>query len=171
MKVDRITESQWPAYLEDLLASDDQADYTLEINNWHTFLEREVLASFSHQQSPEGYGWSDWKWRNKKYHGNDNALVASGRLRDSFVKGSGDNIDKIDSKNGMYGSAVEYAGVHQYGSQSVRVGGAIHHRRNKQKYPYDNISVEPRPMLGVRGDMADALADSVADRIIEHMKG
>lgn len=172
MRTDRITEEQWPDYLEEILATDEQADFSDELNRWHTFLEVEVIGAFTGQRSPEGDTWEPWLWRNREWHGEPKALVRSGRLHDSFVRGGSENIDEVEGKSSVYGSSVPYAGIHQTGGQS-KVSEPPLHLRGKPwiDWVYDTIDVPPRPMIGMRDDMVEVLADAIADGIVERMKG
>lgn len=171
MRTDHITEEQWPAYLEEILSTDDRADFSPEIDRWHTFLEVEVIGAFEGQRSPEGQKWKPWWWRNRKYHGMTRALIRTGRLFESFVRGGSENVDQISGKRGLYGTSVPYAGIHQYGGES-EVTETLHRRGSSfVRYLYDRIDVPPRPMLGVREDMVEVFADSIADGIVNRMKG
>lgn len=172
MRVDRIRESEWPAYLADILATDEQADYSAELNEFHSVLEAVTLAAFDAQQSPEGEPWEEWMWRNYEFHAEPRALVRTQRLSNSFIRGNGsDNVDVIDGKTGMYGSNVEYAGLHQLGGTATRTEPLHMRGAESVRMKASVVNVKPRPMLGVTERMADRLADTVADGIIERMKG
>lgn len=171
MRVDHIHESDWPAYLADFMSTDEQADYSPELNEFHSLLEAITLAAFDAQRSPEGREWAEWQWRNYKYHSEPRALVRTGRLMNSFVRGDSDNVDEIDGKRSAYGTSVPYAAAHQYGLKSERTE-PLHLRGEKftsMKQGYVNNVA--RPMLGVSDRIQNRFAETIADGIVERMKG
>jgi phage gpG-like protein len=170
MRVDHIKESEWPQYLADIHNLDESADYTAEIDGWHGLLEALALASFDAQQSPEGHPWPAWEWRNPKYHGEDRALVNTGRLADSFLRGGSGNVDAVGPKNGEYGTNVDYAGVHQSGGVAS-VMDLLTQRGTGRRFTQSDIHVPKRPMLGASDRVQERFAETVANALVEHMKG
>lgn len=170
MRTDHITADQWPQYLQELLTTDERADYSVEIDRWHTFLEMEVLSAFDRQSSPEGQGWAPWEWRALRYHGEQRALINSGRLYESFVRKTPENVDEVGPKTGKYGSANPYAAIHQFG-EVARPEEDLYRRGTYQKLLRSVIDVPARPMLGVRDDMEETFTESIADSLVQQMKG
>lgn len=173
MRTDRIKESQWPGYLRDFLRIDDEISYAPILDSWHHALHAETMASFAREASPHGQAWPEWMWQSLRtrglHPGGHDTLHASGRLYNSLFRGGPENVDHVAAKSSSFGTSVPYAGVHQTGGSVVlderlypRSGGGFMREGS-------TINLPPRPFLGVTEQMADSLAEAVADHIVEQM--
>lgn len=176
MRTDRIKEADWPRYLADFLATDDRADFTVVIDFWHTELQNTAFESFQNKLSPSGAPWLPWEWqsdgtRSRNPTGHP-TLDATGTLRMSLYRKGRDNIDIVEPRSGMYGTAVPYAGLHNEGG-TVTLDEKLYHRTNaiKPKKAGGTMKVSQREFLDVTPEMADALANAVADFIVEQLEG
>lgn len=171
MRTDTITQEEWPQYLDDLLSSGETAEYESQVNWWHDILSESSQQDFA----TEGGGrWKKWMWQTYRTMqlqpaGHD-TLVASGRLMNSLVRGGPENIDEVSVRDGMFGTAVPYAGLHQQGGSYI-LEEALYGYSYGYKAAGERHDVPARPFLYFTEGMASALAGQVADALIEHMKG
>ncbi|HSG68910.1 MAG TPA: phage virion morphogenesis protein [Planctomycetaceae bacterium] len=176
MRTDRIKEEDWPRYLADYLATDDRSDYSVVLDHWHTELQGVAMTAFAGEISPHGSPWLPWEWESWRTRslnpGGHPTLDATGRLRGSLVRKGSENIDAITPKESQYGSSVPYAGLHNDGG-AVALDQYMYHRTDAlaPKKPGSVMQVSQREFLDVTPEMADAMANAVADFLVQQLEG
>ena len=170
---DVIYEDQWPEYLQNVLNTDERAEYTDELNWWHTLMSDRDQESFAIEGVPGGAPWARWGLKTLgSVERGDPTLQDSGRLRKSLVRGGRDNVDSVGPRESEWGTSVEYATLHNSMGGSTTVTDYLYNSEKKLvKEPGDNVLIEPRPFATLTTQMIDGLAELVADSLVEQMKG
>lgn len=79
-------------------------------------LSTQLDTQFNASETPQGDGWSPWRFRKVDSSDSHKTLWDSGRLRDSLVAQTADSIRFYTSRDLKYGTGVEYAGIHDEGA-------------------------------------------------------
>lgn len=113
-------------------------------------LRSSTVQRFEDGEDPEGTKWKPSKRAQAK---GDKTLVDTARLRDSIDSIATSDAVMVGSKSG---SNVEYARIHQMGGKAGRGR---------------NVTIEPRPYLGVNAEDMSDIQEAVADFIADAFRG
>lgn len=125
------------------------------------------LGSFG----PDGRDWKPWYWRDPGVSNDHPTLIARGRLRDSLLTQSSDHVEEIGTRELAWGTSVPYAGMHNFGGQSVVGGQGLVGRNGGYLKPGTVINIPQREFVGIRGEQASNFAESTADAAVAALKG
>lgn len=122
------------------------------INQWLQILAGELGKGFLSSRSPTGETWQPLKRKRPKGHNQGSRpLIDFGELLSSVVSTGDGHIEEVHEAAAVFGTDVDYARHHQWGA------------------PRANIPA--RPFLGVSEEMADELAETVADELMSQIEG
>jgi phage gpG-like protein len=127
----------------------------LALEKWLQLLAGELGKGFLQQKDPWGNAWKPLK--NPRHpvpphNPGSRVLIDFGRLMSSLVSDGAGHIEEVADDQAIFGTQVEYASVHQTGTLKTN-------------------RLAARPFLGVSSEMADALAEGIADSLIDQING
>ena len=140
------------------------------VDFYHNVAKPFVAAShqgyFNTSPGPSG-AWPDWEFRSAKAPEEHKTLIVSQRLAFSMQPDGPDNVLKVDETEMVYGTAVEYAPIHNYGA-TIRTGIPLYRRGSGTYLPEGSmLTIPPREFIGLTDTHIDELAELCADWILE----
>lgn len=126
------------------------ADYSSTLEPFLVVLAADEGRAFAHEETVDGTPWAPLKPATIKRKGNDRILVEHGALIASLVTvGGPNNIAEVHPQELIFGTSDPKALFHQYGTSKMPA----------------------RPPVGLSRETLDRIADAVADRTVEIMRG
>lgn len=109
-------------------------------------VKAELAQGFLSSKAPNGSTWAPLKDPRPKGHNQENKpLIDTGKLQDSVLHTGAEHIEGTSGQGVVIGTEVEYAGVHQEGSQEK--------------------NIPARPFMGFSEKVLDISAELTADSV------
>jgi phage gpG-like protein len=126
------------------------ADHTDVLHGVATDLAEDHAGFFARAQDPGGNPWPALSPRTVAHKGHSTILVDTTSMRASLLSpGHPDHVQDVESRFLVWGTSDEKGPLHMSGTSRMPA----------------------RPFVGVTDQRADAVANLVADSVIEQMKG
>lgn len=159
-----------PGVFSELAQDFDKADYVPTLGEFADDLRDIHQNYFLGEFGPSGKDWQPWRWRSPDAPENHPTLNVSGRLRDSLVTDNGDHIEQTDARELTWGTAVPYAGMHNFGGVSTVPAGGLVGRFGGYLPPGKQIVLPQREHVGIDGEKVDQYTETLADAAVEAMR-
>lgn len=119
---------------------------------------------FVTQTSPDGQAWAPLNPLYAAGKRNARILTESGRLRNSINDQAGNDWVRI-------GTNVVYAAAHHFGATiKPRAADHLYFRMGGALFIMDEVTLPPRPFLGISRDDEDMIGDTIEDFVIRFTK-
>lgn len=119
---------------------------------------------------PSGRDWQPWRWRSPDAPADHPTLNVSGRLRDSLVTENGDHVEEVDSRELTWGTAVPYAGIHNFGGVTTAPATGLVGRFGGYLPPGKQINIPQREFVGITPEITTNYVETVADWAVDELK-
>lgn len=154
----------------DIQDSFRQVDLTDELREIAALLRMATADNFTGQHGPDGERWPQWFFRRPEADDNHLTLIDTGRLYDSTQAGP-DHIENYTATSLEFGTSVPYAATHQLGA-NMTTGRTLVARGGGFSIPAGSrIHIPARRFMGISNQLADQLAESVADFMVDRLFG
>jgi phage gpG-like protein len=125
-----------------------RADYSEPLKPMLEMLEQTHAAGFESESTPGGEKWPPLAASTVAKKGHDVILLETGRLKASLANKTGDSVREVSHRGLLFGTQVEYAGIHQNGTSRI----------------------PQREHVGMNEETAQRIVDVVADATVEALK-
>ncbi len=149
----------------------DKADYAPVLGEFADDLREVHQNYFLGSFGPDGRDWKPWYWRDPDVSNDHPTLIARGRLRDSLVTKSSDHVEDIAPREMTWGTSVPYAGMHNFGGESVVGGSGLVGRFGGYLPPGKVITIPQREHVGINEEITTEFVGTVANAAVGNLKG
>lgn len=152
-----------------------QTDYARPLASFVETARQNSVRAFATETSIDGTPWNSWYFAQAgvlQTNPDHKTLHVTGTLMDSVVNHGAGHIESIDRDSAVWGTAVDYAGIHQEGGSETVETLLVSRDRKFAKHPGSTIEIEARPFIGVTEDQVNEFTNRVADHVVnELLKG
>ena len=170
-RTDIVYEVDLPDYIDSVAQIGDKADYTEDLHAWHLRMSDEDQDNFNNQGTASRGAWADWVLREKDSSDDHPILEVTGRLRNSLIPGGGENVNDVHKRQSTWGTAVDYAEDHILG-RTITSSVPLYGKGGGTVAPVGtDINLQERPFMTITEEMVTTLGHTIAQSLIEQMKG
>lgn len=143
-----IPATSLPSFLDAMRNLIQTPKLAAAIQDWLTHLAGALGKGFLSSQSPDGTAWAPLKGKRPKGHNQGTRpLIDFGDLLASVASTANGHVEIVGDDSAEFGTDLDYAGFQNDGTRRIQA----------------------RPFIGVSDDMADLVAELVADDLIEQI--
>jgi phage gpG-like protein len=172
IRKDIVYEVDLPDYIDSIAQVGEKADYTDDLYAWHLRMSQEDQDNFNKRGTDILGPWPDWELRETESSDDHPNLEVTGRLRNSLLPGGGENINDVHKRESTWGTMVSYAEDHLLGGMVIasadlvpRGGGEV------RVWAGETVEIPQRPFATITQEMVTTLGHTIAQSLIEQMKG
>lgn len=116
------------------------------LDSWVDHLAGDLGEGFLKSRSPDGKPWKPIQPRGEGHNPGHRPLIDTGMLMQSVVSNGKGHIEVVTNDTAIFGTSIEYAGVHQYGRKDG--------------------SIVARPFIGIPQSSLIVAMEKIADHLM-----
>ena len=157
------------AFLEHMHQATSDADLSGAMEEIAEVVGQATRENFEQESDPDGNPWIQWVFRSLGAPANKKTLQSSRRLLASTQVGGPDHVQTIQKDGLVFGTAVPYAGTHQFG-ETVTTDVPLVSRSGFRLKAGSTLNIPARPFLGWTDEVLNEAAEIIGAHVMDEIE-